>query len=82
MSKPNDPIARLVLWRFRRLDPDTGHYRRLSDSQKEVKTAHARQGGPGAPALMVVAEHVTASLAPAVARLPSSAEQATDVLSD
>jgi DDE superfamily endonuclease len=33
--------------RRRRLDPDTGRYRRLSRSQKEVNTAHARQRGPG-----------------------------------
>ena len=33
--------------RRRRLDPDTGRYRRLSASQKEVNTAHARQRGPG-----------------------------------
>lgn len=33
--------------RRRRLDPDTGRYRRLSAAQKEVNTAHARQRGPG-----------------------------------
>ena len=33
--------------RRRRLDPDTGRYRRLSDNQKAVNTAHARQRGPG-----------------------------------
>ncbi len=33
--------------RRRRLDPDTGHYRRLSVNQKSVNTAHARQRGPG-----------------------------------
>ena len=33
--------------RRRRLDPDTGRYRRLSQSQKEVNTAHARMRGPG-----------------------------------
>jgi hypothetical protein len=33
--------------RRRRLDPDTGRYRRLSVGQKEVNTAHARQRGPG-----------------------------------
>lgn len=33
--------------RRRRLDPDTGRYRRLSEAQKEVNTAHARQSGPG-----------------------------------
>lgn len=33
--------------RRRRLDPDTGRYRRLSGAQKEVNTAHARQRGPG-----------------------------------
>ena len=33
--------------RRRRLDPDTGRYRRLSNSQKQVNTAHARQRGPG-----------------------------------
>ena len=33
--------------RRRRLDPDTGRYRRLSRNQKEVNTAHARQRGPG-----------------------------------
>ncbi len=33
--------------RRRRLDSDTGRYRRLSDNQKAVNTAHARQRGPG-----------------------------------
>jgi DDE superfamily endonuclease/Helix-turn-helix of DDE superfamily endonuclease len=33
--------------RRRRLDPDTGRYRRLSRAQKEVNVAHARQRGPG-----------------------------------
>ena len=33
--------------RRRRLDPDTGRYRRLSTAQKEVNTAHARMRGPG-----------------------------------
>ena len=33
--------------RRRRLDPDTGRYRRLSNNQKAVNTAHARQRGPG-----------------------------------
>lgn len=33
--------------RRRRLDPDTGCYRRLSRSQKEVNAAHAAQRGPG-----------------------------------
>ncbi len=33
--------------RRRRLDPDTGRYRRLSRNQKAVNTAHARQRGPG-----------------------------------
>jgi hypothetical protein len=33
--------------RRRRLDPDTGRYRRLSAAQKHVNTAHARQRGPG-----------------------------------
>ncbi|MDT7700315.1 MAG: hypothetical protein QOJ30_2640, partial [Pseudonocardiales bacterium] len=33
--------------RQRRLDPDTGRYRRLSRNQKDVNTAHARQRGPG-----------------------------------
>jgi len=33
--------------RRRRLDPDTGRYRRLSANQKAVNTAHARQRGPG-----------------------------------
>jgi hypothetical protein len=33
--------------RRRRLDLDTGHYRRLSGNQKAVNTAHARQRGPG-----------------------------------
>src|SRR6188472_1375155 len=33
--------------RRRRLDPDTGRYRRLSRSQKQVNAAHARQRGPG-----------------------------------
>jgi len=33
--------------RRRRVDPDTGRYRRLSRAQKDVNTAHARQRGPG-----------------------------------
>jgi hypothetical protein len=33
--------------RRRRLDPDTGRYRRLARNQKDVNTAHARQRGPG-----------------------------------
>src|SRR4029453_14870624 len=33
--------------RRRRLAPETGRYRRLSRSQKQVNTAHARQRGPG-----------------------------------
>jgi hypothetical protein len=33
--------------RRRRLDTDTGRYRRLSAAQQEVNTAHARMRGPG-----------------------------------
>jgi DDE superfamily endonuclease len=33
--------------RRRRLDPDTGRYRPLSQNQRAVNTAHARQRGPG-----------------------------------
>jgi hypothetical protein len=33
--------------RRRRLDPDTGTYRPLSQNQKDVNTAHARLRGPG-----------------------------------
>jgi hypothetical protein len=33
--------------RRRRLDPDTGLYRRLSRNQKDVNAAHARRRGPG-----------------------------------
>jgi DDE superfamily endonuclease/Helix-turn-helix of DDE superfamily endonuclease len=33
--------------RRRRRDPDTGRYRRLSQNQKDVNTAHARRRGPG-----------------------------------
>ena len=33
--------------RRRRLDPDTGRYRPLSQAQKQVNTAHAKQRGPG-----------------------------------
>jgi DDE superfamily endonuclease len=33
--------------RRRRLDPDTGRYRRLSDNQRDVNAAHARRRGPG-----------------------------------
>jgi len=40
------PVIR-VPQRRRRLDPDSGRYRRLSRNQKEVNTAHARQRGPG-----------------------------------
>jgi hypothetical protein len=36
--------------RRRRVDRDTGRYRRLSRNQKDVNTAHARQRGPGEPA--------------------------------
>jgi hypothetical protein len=32
--------------RRRRVDPDTGRYRQLSQTRKEVNTAHARQRGP------------------------------------
>lgn len=40
------PVIR-VPQRRRRLDTDTGRYRRLSHAQKEVNAAHARQRGPG-----------------------------------
>ena len=40
------PMVR-VPQRRRRLDPDTGRYRRLSQAQKDVNAAHARQRGPG-----------------------------------
>jgi hypothetical protein len=33
--------------RRRRKDPDTGRYRRMSQNQKAVNTAHARRRGPG-----------------------------------
>lgn len=33
--------------RRRRLDPDTGRYRKLSTNQKDVNAAHARRRGPG-----------------------------------
>jgi hypothetical protein len=33
--------------RRRRLDPDTGRYRRLSDNQRDVNAAHARRRGSG-----------------------------------
>jgi len=36
-----------VSQRRRRLDPDTGRYRPLSQAQKQVNAAHARQRGPG-----------------------------------
>jgi hypothetical protein len=39
--------AVVVPQRRRRLDPDTGRYRRLSNAQKEVNTAHARMRRPG-----------------------------------
>jgi hypothetical protein len=32
--------------RRRRLDPDTGRYRGLSDNQRDVNAAHARRRGP------------------------------------
>jgi IS5 family transposase len=41
-----DPRVR-VPQRRRRLDRETGRYRRLSQNQKDVNTAHARQRGPG-----------------------------------
>jgi len=41
------PMVRVPQRRRRRLDSDTGRYRRLSGSQKQVNTAHARQRGPG-----------------------------------
>ena len=44
---PGGAPAVRVPQRRRRLDPDTGRYRRLSNSQKQVNTAHARQRGPG-----------------------------------
>lgn len=37
----------VVPQRRRRLDRDTGRYRDLSEAQKDVNTAHARQRGPG-----------------------------------
>jgi hypothetical protein len=40
------PVIR-VPQRRRRLDPDTGRYRPLSENQKQVNTAHARLRGPG-----------------------------------
>ena len=40
------PIVR-VPQRRRRLDPDTGRYRRPFPPQKEVNSAQARMGGPG-----------------------------------
>lgn len=40
------PVIR-VPQRRRRVDPDTGCYRPLSNNQKEVNTAHARVRGPG-----------------------------------
>jgi len=40
------PVIRVPQQR-RRLDPDTGRYRRLSANQREVNTAHARMRGPG-----------------------------------
>ena len=40
------PIVR-VPQRRRRLDPDTARYRQLSQAQKDVNAAHARQRGPG-----------------------------------
>lgn len=40
------PVIR-VPQRRRRLDPDTGRYRPLSENQKQVNTAHARVRGPG-----------------------------------
>ena len=40
-------LAVAVPQRRRRLDSDTGRYRRLSRNQREVNTAHARQRGPG-----------------------------------
>jgi hypothetical protein len=33
--------------RRRRKDPDTGRYRKLSQNQRDVNTAHARRRGPG-----------------------------------
>ncbi len=33
--------------RRRRLDPETGRYRKLSENQKDVNAAHARRRGPG-----------------------------------
>jgi hypothetical protein len=31
----------------RRLEPDTGRYRRLSKNQKDINAAHTRRRGPG-----------------------------------
>lgn len=36
-----------VAVRQRRKDPDTGRFRKLSQFQKDVNTAHARRCGPG-----------------------------------
>lgn len=47
---PGGGPAIRVPQRRRRLDPDTGRYRRLSRAQKQVNLAHARQRGPGARA--------------------------------
>jgi hypothetical protein len=47
MGRKAPMIAIRVPQRRRRLDPDTGRYRRLSRNQKDVNTAHARQRGPG-----------------------------------
>ena len=60
--------------RRRRLDPDTGHYRRLSEAQKEVNTAHARQRGPG--------ERVNAQLKSwkILRKIRSSPDQATTLV--
>ncbi|WP_275691363.1 transposase family protein [Pseudonocardia broussonetiae] len=37
----------VVPQRRRRKDPDTGRYRKLSQNQKDVNTAHARRRGSG-----------------------------------
>ena len=60
--------------RRRRLDPDTGRYRRLSRSQKDVNTAHARQRGPG--------ERVNAELKNwrILRKIRSSPSQATELV--
>jgi hypothetical protein len=59
----------------RRVDPDTGRYRRLSQHRKDINTAHAQQRGPGERANAEIKNwKVSARSAPAPAAQPPSSK--------